>query len=471
MKREFKLVNNSDLKSREKVIQDREVFLNDDPIFDPRTRPSLDAAINMIIGEQGGFRIPVAAVPLAHHTSIPEQNLFRCLFGRDALLISDLLRNRCPELRLNVISALASVQGVKMDSLSEEEPGRIAHEVRSADDLRGQELVATAKWKFPYYGAVDATLIWLRILGELASEDEAKLDLEIAGTPLWRHAISATSWILKRLETPSGLIESNRMNPAGITNQVWKDSGDSYMHSDGTLASGDSTASIETVGECYDALIAACAIQRLRPSELWPASVALLKAKAENLRKLLIDLMWLGDRFALGTERDVMGEQRPLDSQASNQGRLLDSHILIGEEFKIYRDAIVTAVSGRALLGETGLRTLSAEHVSYRPGGYHTGSAWPMDGVFVARGLARHGYLAEAKSLAARTKQSIESFGGYPEFFRGDGPEHGLITTRVIDVMSENGDTKDRSNRICQPPQIIQGWTVGAYAWLTEFTS
>ena len=465
------MLNNSDIKSGEKVVQDREVFSVDDPIFDPLTRPALDTAINMIIGEQGGFHIPVAAVPLAHHTDIPEQNLFRCLFGRDALLISDLLRNRRPELRLNVISALASVQGVKIDPLSEEEPGRIAHEVRSADDIRGQELVATAKWKFPYYGAVDATLIWLRILADIASRDEAKLDLEIAGIPLWRHAVSATSWILKRLETPSGLIESSRLNPAGITNQVWKDSGDSYMHSDGTLARGDSTASIETVGECYDALLSACAIQRLRPSELWPASESVLRAKAENLRKLLIDLMWLGDRFALGTERAATGQQRPLDSQASNQGRLLDSQILVGEEFNTYRSAIVAAVSGSALLGETGLRTLSAEHISYRPGGYHTGSAWPMDGVFVARGLARHGYLTEAKLLGARIKQAIESFGGYPEFFRGDGPEHGLITTRVVDVVSEDGDTQDHSNRICQPPQIIQGWTVGAYAWLTEFTS
>lgn len=465
------MVNDADIKQGEKVVLEKRIFSSDDPIFDPASRPTLDAAIEMIIGEQSGFEIPFAAVPLSHHAALAEQNLFRCLFGRDSLLIADLLRTRRPELRLNVISALASVQGVKVEVLSEEEPGRIAHEVRGVDDVRGLELQESAHWKFPYYGAVDATLIWIRVLRDLALEDQAVLDLEIVGTPLWQHAVSATSWMLQRLKTPSGLIESSRMNPDGITNQVWKDSGDSYMHADGKLARGDSTASIETVGETFDALLAAGEIQKMRPSGLWPVSVEGLEKKAKDMQTRLIELMWLGDRFALGSERDSGGDQQPLDSQASNQGRLLDSQILFGDEFQIYRSAIVRAVSGRDLLGETGLRTLSAKHVSYRPGGYHTGSAWPMDGVFVAQGLSRHGYLAEAKALAARVKQSIEAFGGYPEFFRGDGPDNGLITSVVVEVRKEGGDAKDQGNRICQPPQIIQGWTVGAYAWLVEFSS
>ena len=465
------MVNDADIKQGEEVVLEKRIFSNDDPIFDPASRPSLDAAIEMIIGEQNGFKIPFAAVPLSHHEALAEQNLFRCLFGRDSLLIADLLRTRRPELRLNVISALASVQGLKVDVLSEEEPGRIAHEVRGVDDVRALELQESAHWKFPYYGAVDATLIWVRVLRDLALENQAILDIEIVGTPLWKHAVSAASWILRRLETPSGLIESSRMNPEGITNQVWKDSGDSYMHADGKLARGDSTASIETVGETFDALLAAGEIQKMRPSGLWPASVEEFEEKAKGVQTRLIELMWMGDRFALGTERDLDGLQQPLDSQASNQGRLLDSQILFGDEFQIYRSAIASAVSGCDLLGEAGLRTLSTKHVSYRPGGYHTGSAWPMDGVFVAQGLLQHGYLAEAKALAAKVKQSIESFGGYPEFFRGDGPKNGLITTVVVEVQKEGSDGKDQGNRICQPPQIIQGWTVGAYAWLVEFLS
>jgi glycogen debranching enzyme len=466
-----KLAIEADLKRGEKIVLEKSIFALDDAIFKPSNRPSLDSAISMIVGSQSGFEIPFAAVPLSHHADMAEQNLFRCLFGRDSLLISDLLKNQRPEMRLSVVLALASVQGASFDALSEEEPGRIAHEVRDAHDLRGLEIAARANWKFPYYGSVDATLIWLRVLAEISVADPAILDIEVGGLPLWRRAVLATQWVLRRLDTPSGLIESHRANPNGISNQVWKDSGDSYMHSDGTLAKGGSTASIETVAEVFDALLAARSIQELHPDSSWPIGRKELQERALKSQSRLFDLMWLGDRFALGTERDETGRQRPFDSQASNQGRLLDSQVLEGNEFESFRIVIAQALCDTDLLGATGLRTLSKAHVSYRPGGYHTGSAWPMDGIFAARGLARHGLLRESKLLAERTKFAIESFGGYPEFFRGDWPSNGLISTSVVEVFSEGGGLGGARNRVSQPPQIIQGWTVGAYAWISEFYS
>jgi glycogen debranching enzyme len=127
--------------------------------------------------------------------------------------------------------------------------------------------------------------------------------------------------------------------------------------------------------------------------------------------------MWLGDRFALGTERTANGDQVPLDSQASNQARLLDALILDGTDYWTFREVIANALMDPRLLGATGLRTLSAKHVSYRAGGYHTGSAWPMDGVFAARGLLHQGFPAEAREISTRIKSSIELIGGYPEFF------------------------------------------------------
>lgn len=459
---------NADIKEWEKVVSDIQILRPDDPIFDPMTRPSIERAITLILGRQNGYQIPFAAVPFEHHTQIPEQNLFRCLFGRDSLLIANLLGRRVSDLEFNVVKALGLVQGRRYEDMSEEEPGRIAHEVRDEDDERAKELIANGHWKFPYYGAVDATLIWLKALANISVEDPTSLDFVLDGIPLWRRAISATEWMLRRMETPSGLIESHRSNPNGILNQVWKDSEDSYMHSDGTIAQGDSTASIETVGETYDALLAAMTIQKLRPHDDWPISTHSLTERANTLRQKLIDLLWLGDRFALGTERTREGVQVAFDSQASNQGRLLDSAILDNSEMSKYRVAIAAAVCDPQLLGESGLRTLSASHPSYRPGGYHTGSAWPMDAVFTARGLAKHGFHRESLLLLSKTKSSIELIGGYPEFFRGDPSENGLITTQVTDVVSEKAKNQRQSNRVCQPPQMIQGWTVGAYAWITD---
>lgn len=239
------------------------------------------------------------------------------------------------------------------------------------------------------------------------------------------------------------------------------------MHADGSLANGHSSASIETVAEAFDALHAVVQIMGQRPSSDWPSSTSEILDRAEVLRANLIEQMWLGDRFALGTERDATGVQRAFDSQASNQGRLLDSKILVGTQFLNYRQVIAHALTGPGLLGETGLRTLSKDHPAYRPGGYHTGSAWPMDGVFSSRGLFRHGFDVEARMISQKVKGAIESFGGYPEFFRGDYPEHGLISTSVIDVTRNGANGEEIFNRIVQPPQIMQGWTIGAYAWLS----
>ena len=457
------------LKTGETTINYEMILEQDDLVFTPGNRPAISDAITMILGQANGFEVPFAAVPLKEHKDLPEQNLYSCLFGRDSLLISDLLFNVKPQLRLNVIQALALVQGTKFDEKSEEEPGRIAHEVRTMDDPVAQKLSEHGDWKFPYYGSVDATLIWMTQIHRAAIDDPLILDIVIGGQVLWERFIAATNWVLARLETPSGFIESKRANPKGIANQVWKDSGDSYMHANGDLARGDSTASVETVGETYDAIMAAAAIQVIKPSKSWPLSTSQLTQLAHNLQRSLIAYFWMGDSFALGLERDLNGQIVKFESLASNQGRLLDSGVLSGDEFSIYRKAIAVAMTDSSMLGDSGLRTLSNSHVSYRPGGYHTGSAWPVDGVLTARGLLKQGFTEESLLVQSKIKKAIESCGGYPEFFRGDWPEKDLINRFIQDVQfkDESGVRAD-TNRIAQPPQIIQGWTVAAYSWLTS---
>ena len=457
------------LKTGEETTNFSIILEDGDPALNPANRPLLAEAIEMIIGTANGYQVPFAAIPLLEHQGIPEQNLYKCLFGRDSLLISDLLHGARPDLRLNVLCALASFQGKVFDPISEEEPGRIPHEVRDSDDPVAIKLTEQGGWKFPYYGSIDATLIWMRLLHAEALVRPEILDIEVFGISLWQRSLAATEWILNRLGSQSGFIESNRANPRGIENQVWKDSGDSYMHLDGTLARGDSTASVETVGEAYDALLSAIFIQGTRPSPYWPLSVAELERVAGSLQISLIEKFWLGDNFALALERDGSGKSIQMKSIASNQGRLLDSKIISGQEFTKYRQAIATAVTDSTLLGESGLRTLSNNHLSYRPGGYHTGSAWPFDGVLVARGLLKQGFDNESVLIQRKTQVAIESSGGYPEFFRGDWPASDLINRYIHDVKSfDTARNAERFNRVAQPPQIIQGWTVAAYSWLTE---
>ena len=457
------------LMPNEMTVNYEVILQENDPALNPANRPPINDAIKMILGSAHGYEVPFAAVPLTQHQGMPAQNLYNCLFGRDSLIISDLLFAVKPHLRLNVISALALNQGKVFDADSEEEPGRIAHEVRSPDDPVAHKLTAVGAWKFPYFGSVDATLIWMNQVQHAAKADSSILDIVIDGIALWERFIASTQWVLNRLATPSGFIESSRSNPLGIANQVWKDSGDSYMHANGVLARGDSTASVETVGETFDAIIAAVAIQEMKPSGKWPLSSREMLKIARNLQLSLVGTFWLGDSFALGIERDSNGNTAKFESMASNQGRLLDSGVLLGNEFSGYRTAIANAMTDESMLGESGLRTLSSAHHSYRPGGYHTGSSWPFDGVLTARGLLKNGFTRESKMVQAKIKNAIESCGGYPEFFRGDWPETDLINRFIHDVqIVDERSVHSHTNRVAQPPQIIQGWTVAAYSWLAD---
>jgi len=154
-----------------------------------------------------------------------------------------------------------------------------------------------------------------------------------------------------------------------------------------------------------------------------------------------------------------------LDAIASNQWRLLDSEILSDLETADYVRQLVHSVTDAEILGANGIRTLGKSNPRYRPGGYHTGSSWPMDTALIVRGLLRHGAKTEATLVANKTIRAIESVGAYPELFRSDESEKLGVSRFVIDVRDAH---LGRSNRICQPPQLLQGWTIAAYSWFKQ---
>lgn len=454
------LIPRADILSGEEVIAAEEILQPGDPVFNPGARPDIQTALSLSSGAVGGWVVPFASGTFAHHADMPEQSLFRCLFGRDSLIISSLLRAERPLLQVNTVCALAEFQGEKSNSASEEELGRIAHEIRSLDDAQAAKIAEESGWEFPYYGSVDATLLWLTALDDIARTDASILERSINGKTLAQRAELAASWILLRLESGSGYIRSNRSNPKGILNQVWKDSGDSYLTNSGSVATRSGTASVETISQAFDALLASARIARAS-SHTWSITPGELTLAAEALRDLLLKSWWLGDRFAMGLgvieAREVM-----LDAIASNQWRLLDSEILAHPDSSHLVSQLVNSVTDSEILGPNGIRTLGKSNPRYRPGGYHTGSSWPMDAALIARGLLRHGAKAEALAVARRSLQAIEGVGGYPELFRSDESEPSGVSRFVIDVWDPE---IDRSNRICQPPQLLQGWTIAAFSW------
>lgn len=447
----------------EQVVLCDEVLQPSDPALIAANRPSVRVALEMCRSNVNGWQVFNAAGTLAHHGEIAEQQLFRCLFGRDSLVIAGFLRHSHPDALFNTVCALASFQGEETDDASEEEPGRIPHEVRASDDPQAARITAESGWRFPYFGSVDATLLWLKALGDIAERSPASLGVEVAGQTLARRAESAATWVLQRLGEGGGVIRSQRRNPRGILNQVWKDSGDSYLTIAGEIASEPGTASVETIAEAFDALLAAAKTAELSPNH-WQLSPAELRSAAQGLKATLLDDWWLGSRFAMG-HGFVNDAPTWLDALASNQWRLLNSGIFEPAADSQFLAPLIEAVTDPEILGPTGVRTLAKSNPRFRAGGYHTGSSWPMDSALIVRGLLRHGANAEASEVAMRTTSAIERVGGYPELFRSDSTEPSGVNRFVVDVVDQSTGA---SNRINQPPQLLQGWTIAAYSWLSE---
>jgi glycogen debranching enzyme len=356
-----------------------------------------------------------------------------------ALTVADLF----PRLLEATVLHLARYQGTRYDAMREEEPGRIAHEIR--------DIESNGIWDFPYYGTVDATPLFIRAVVR-AIERRPAFAAEI-GQALQ----AAVAWLVGRLAGDDlGLLSHLRSNPQGLENQVWKDSWDSMSHTDGSVCNHASpVASLEAQALAYDALLEA-AVHHANPDALLRAAARLERAVEEHL--------WLEDDeggfYAIGVDRDpVSGAPRPLATRASNMGWLLGSRLLDRPELAHRRRRIVDLLFSDELLAAGGVRTLSSREVRFRPRAYHNGNVWPSDNHLISRGLERCGFRDEAQELRRRIVFACRATHRYPEFVAGGEPGSDLISSRVVDVYdSVNG----RMNRVEQPPQEIQAWTVAA---------
>ena len=325
---------------------------------------------------------------------------FMTLFGRDSLLTSWMTLPLDQSPALGTLRRLARLQGVKVDPLSEEEPGKIMHELRfGAHDgrspYRGQA----------YYGSVDATPLFVMLLGELRRWG---LHAE-AVEELLPHADAALAWI-EEYGGADGFLWYERKTDRGLVNQGWKDSTDGVTFRDGTIARPP-VALAEVQGYVYAAYIARAHFARERGEESVERRCV---ERARAIRKAFDERFWLPDSgyYAMGLD----GQGRPIDGLASNMGHCLWSGI--AEEDKALQ------VAARLLSPEMftgyGVRTLATSMGAYNPMSYHNGSVWPHDNAIIAAGLMRYGFVEEAQRIAVGLLEAAKAFGGrLPELFCG----------------------------------------------------
>jgi glycogen debranching enzyme len=367
----------------------------------------------------------------------PALRLFEIVFGRDSLTVALIVSELFPKLLEATVLHLALFQGTVDDAFREEEPGRIAHEIRPRD--------TPGVWGFPYYGTVDATPLFIRaIVRAIGKRPSFRAEVQ--------HALdAAVDWLLHRLAADElGLLSHLRANPQGLENQVWKDSWDSMSHADGSVCNHRApVASLEAQALAYDALLDASPFH---------ADPEVPLRAAGRLERAVEEYLWLGDFYAIGVDRDpATGAPRPLATRASNMGWLLGSRLLDGREDR--QRSIVELLFSDDLLADAGIRTLSSREARFRPRSYHNGTVWGVDNYLISLGLVHRGYGDEGEELRRRLAAVCEATHRLPEFVAGGDHGSDLITRRIVDVYDE---VNERPNRIEQPPQEIIAWTVAA---------
>ncbi|HZQ15676.1 MAG TPA: glycogen debranching N-terminal domain-containing protein [Gaiellaceae bacterium] len=357
-----------------------------EPALEPTWTRSLADLAALRLRWAGSEMVPAAGLPW-----------FMTLFGRDTLIVAFQTIPLGPEAAAGALHALAESQAADDDPGRDAEPGKIVHEIR-----RGKTALV---WADRYYGTVDATPLFLVLLSELwrwSGEDAIVRELE----PNVRRALS---WI----DGPGdgdgdGFVEYLRRAPYGLDNQNWKDSWNSMVFHDGSLARAP-IAPVEAQGYVFDA--------KLRTAELARAvwrdeeTAARLEREAAALQSRFDEAFWLPDRgwYALGLDAD----KRPVDALASNIGHLLWSGIV--------PPARVAAVAGRLTAGPLwsgwGVRTLAADEPAYDPLAYHDGTVWPHDNSLVTYGLARAGRAGDVQRV-------VRALLDCAPFFEHRLPEH-----------------------------------------------
>jgi glycogen debranching enzyme len=327
---------------------------------------------------------------------------FMTIFGRDSLLTAWMALLVDPDVALGVVQTLARFQGDAVDARTEEEPGRILHEMRFGEApslaLGGGSI---------YYGTADATPLFVMLIGELRRWGLAREVVD----ELLPNVERAMTWIETYGDRDGdGYVEYLRATDRGLANQGWKDSWDGVRYADGRVATAP-IALCEVQAYVYGAYLASAHFARERGDD---RAVEHWRAKAATLKQRFNEDFWLEQHgwYAMGLDAD----KRPIDALASNMGHCLWTGIVDEERAPLVAERLLSD----ELFSGWGVRTLATSMGGYNPVSYHCGSVWPHDTAIVAAGLARYGMMDEALRLVAGLFDAAMAFGGrLPELFAG----------------------------------------------------
>ncbi|MBO8128068.1 MAG: amylo-alpha-1,6-glucosidase [Peptococcaceae bacterium] len=324
-------------------------------------------------------------------------------FGRDSLITSwqTLILN--PDIARETLRYLKHYQGTEVDESRDEEPGKILHELRRGEMAKCGEVLHT-----PYYGSVDATLLFIIVLGELYAWTGDKDFLCEMQEALHK----ALMWAYHYGDMDGdGYIEYLRKAEGGLTNQGWKDSWNAIVDKNNALVSPP-IALVEVQAYYYYALVVASRLLR-ELGDVTEAERAERKARA--LRDQFHRDYWVSDGEYYGLALD--GNKNLITTVTSNMGHCLFAKIVDPDIARKITDRLFQP----DMFSGWGIRTMSKLEKAYNPMSYHNGSVWPHDNAIIAAGLRNYGLLSQLEQLADSLYNAALHFNYYrlPELFCG----------------------------------------------------
>lgn len=352
--------------------------------------------VRMLLTDIGYGQFPVAGVPW-----------FAVPFGRDSLITSLQLLLVNTKAAKGTLATMAAYQGTKVDPTRDEQPGKIMHE------LRAGELTRTGEVPFgPYYGTIDATALFLNLAADYYAWTRDTSFVQ----QLLPNVDRAFDWIENYGDRDGdGFVEYFQEASKGIANQGWKDSGDSVVHKDGSLAQAP-IALCEVQGYTYRAYH--------RWAQVYEAfgdveKAHAFEAKAKRLRDDFIKSFWIDEESSVALALD--GNKNKVASHSSNMGQVLWSGILPDHLAARLKDRLLR----EDMFNGFGIRTLSSDEKAYNPLSYHNGSIWPHDNSMIIAGMNLYGFTDGVEKISQALLLAAHGFAHMrlPELFSGFGAD------------------------------------------------
>ncbi len=376
------------------------------------TRYVCDSGMLQDVLDQSAADLHALRVEFDRHTIVGAGIPWFCApFGRDALITAYEALTLNPDFATESLRTLAAFQGKTHDPETEEEPGKIFHELRFGEMARAGEIPHT-----PYYGSIDATPLFVivaealhRFAGDMTFLRELRPSLE-----------AALGWIDARSEKRDDVRPLREAEPArapepGLEGLARRRLVPRRPQAPSRRSrSSRCRATAPTRTPAARSCSGPSARRRTRAST---------RTAPRSMRELINRAFWMpeANRYAYAID----GRERVLPTVVSNIGHLLWSRVAPQDRATATAHTLLASSSFSGF----GIRTLAADQPVYNPLSYHNGTVWPHDNALIVAGLVSYGLYHEAMKTFDGLSAAMAFFRDrrLPELFCGIGKRSGAV--------------------------------------------